>query len=169
MRVPSATDNILIACLHRLGHHPDEERLTWLYDIHLLCATLNPNDWDTLVNRAQNKNICCITLDALQICASVFDTSIPESTLNALDEADNLTEQSAFLLQRDRPQWQYFKHDIKSINGLQAKLGFIKETLFPSRDYLRHQMGTTSVLKAHLKRLKNGVRRFSRRPSSPIK
>ena len=169
VRTPSTIDNILIACLHRLGHHPDEERLTWLYDIHLLCATLNPKDWAKLVSRAQNKNICSITLDALQLCVKVFETSIPESTLNTLSGPDNLTEQSAFLLQRDHPQWQYFKHDIKSINGLKGKLGFIKETLFPSRDYLRHQMGTTSMLKAHLKRLKNGVKRFSRSPSSQDK
>src|SRR5207237_9649788 len=33
---PSHVDALLLGCIHRVVHHHDNERLIWLYDIHLL-------------------------------------------------------------------------------------------------------------------------------------
>lgn len=34
-------DALLLACIHRVAHHHDSERLLWLYDIHLLASAMD--------------------------------------------------------------------------------------------------------------------------------
>ena len=40
MRVPSAVDALLVACVHRVAHHPDFEKPIWVRDIHVLATGL---------------------------------------------------------------------------------------------------------------------------------
>ena len=56
-RVPSHACSLLLACVHRLGHHQQHERLVWLYDIHLLAGTLDEGGWDFVVSTARDRGI----------------------------------------------------------------------------------------------------------------
>ncbi len=162
--IPSAIDSLLIACLHRLGHHASEERIAWLYDIHLLAQSLNTSEWHTLTERAQSKQLCSITIDALRLCTQVFATRVPNKVIETLQQtiSNAALEPSQFLLQRDLPQWRYFLHDVKSIHSLRAKFAFVRETMLPSHDYLRQKTGTQWLVIAYFKRFKQGIRRLSR-------
>src|SRR5258706_549013 len=45
-RAPSYVDALLLACIHRVAHHHDSDRLVWLVDIHLLRARMSGPEHD---------------------------------------------------------------------------------------------------------------------------
>ncbi|GAA6138441.1 hypothetical protein NBRC116583_21880 [Arenicella sp. 4NH20-0111] len=158
--IPSFVDSLLIACLHRLGHHHTEERLTWLYDIHLLSAKLNPEDWKVFVRKAQLKQLTSISLNALDTAISYFSTSIPHQVLEELNINAAKYEPSRIFLNRKASALSLFISDVKAVKGLNGKLGFIFETFFPSPDYVRKKMRTKSTVKAYGLRATQGIKRW---------
>ncbi len=158
--IPNTVDNILIASLHRLGHHQNEERLAWLYDIHLLVQELDQDQWQSLLVKCANKQLAAITLDALQTCEALFNTSIDSESLTVLTQQASRFEPSQIFLQRDLAEWRYFLSDLTALPRIKDKWGFLNETLFPSPAYVRAQMGTQSTLLAYVQRLLRGFRRI---------
>lgn len=67
---PCPAHSLLIACLHLIGHHPGELRLLWLYDIHLLAASLSTGEcrrfMDQAMERPQVRAACHAALEATQ-------------------------------------------------------------------------------------------------------
>lgn len=51
---PCNVDNLLIACLHLIGHHGGGVRLIWLYDIHLLAASLGSAERERFLEKAMD-------------------------------------------------------------------------------------------------------------------
>jgi hypothetical protein len=157
--VPSRIDSLLIAAIHRLGHHALEERLVWLYDVHLLAESLDEQQWQALVRKAHEKQIAAITENTLCLSKTLLDTSIPNFVMQAL--SDHTDEPSAIFLKRNLPEWRFFLRDLQTMNGWRAKCGLLREHIFPNAEYIRQRMGTRSVLLGYLKRLIRGLRRVS--------
>jgi len=80
---PNSIDSLMIACLHRLGHHHTEERLTWLYDIHLLANSLTAAQWPVLAHLAKQRGLSALCLDGLKTSALYLGTN---ADTNALEE-----------------------------------------------------------------------------------
>lgn len=158
--MPSYVDCLLISCLHRLGHHHREERLAWLYDIHLLCDSLNPDDWEILVQKASDKGLIGITLDGLRCSRLYFSTNIPNHVSRTFEKSQTDLEASSIYIEKDTPEWRLFLLDVHSIEGFQGKWRFIIETMFPAPSYVKKQMNTDSALLAYLIRAKRGLTRF---------
>ena len=163
--LPSAVDSIIISSLHRLGHHANDERLIWLYDIHLLANSLNEDDWEELCLLCEDKKLAAITLDALATCNDLLGTHIPEESHEVLKKLARRGEPSKVFLQRQLSEWQTFKQDIKALDGITSKAQLIKEHAFPNRDYIEEQMGTDNLLKGHGKRLFRGMKRAIKKPN----
>lgn len=157
--IPSNVHCLLISSLHRLGHHQSEERLTWLYDIHILANSFDEPSWQQLVSQAKQKKLSAITLDALRHCIELLETPVPEYALKQLTENANLAEPSQLFLQRDLAERALFWHDLKSMPSLSAKAGLLVETFIPSPSYVRQQMNTRSALWGYLKRVIRGLKR----------
>lgn len=158
--IPCATHCLLISSLHRLGHHHSEERLTWLYDIHLLAISFTKTDWQTLIEQAKDKQLSAITLDALEHCKALLNTTIPALVLEQLSEgAKQVIEPSQLFLQRDLPERTLFWKDLKAMPSFWAKLGLMLETFIPSPSYVRQQMNTKSAIWGYLKRFIRGFKR----------
>lgn len=158
--IPSPVHSVLISSVHRLGHHQHEERLTWLYDIHLLADNLSERQWQQLINQAKTKQLSAITLDALKHCDELFSTPIPDFALTQLSNNSQNTEPSQLFLQRDLPEWTLFWHDLKALPSTRAKVGFLVETTAPSPRYIRQQMNTKYALWGYMKRFFRGLKRF---------
>lgn len=151
--IPSAVDSILLSCIHRLGHHTGDERLIWLYDIHILANILDEDSWEELCLLCEDKMIAAITLDALNVCKDLLNTDIPESAEKLLRELASRDEPSKLMLKRSTTQWQLFKQDLNSLDNYKLKAQLLKENLFPSSEYIRQSMQTDNVVKGHAKRL----------------
>lgn len=159
----SNSDHLLVACLHRLGHHQREERLAWLYDIHLLSNTLSPSQWNELADLASQKSLSALTYDALATCQDLFTTVFPEGLLASLKHSALKPEPSAVFLRRELPEWRIVWYELAALPSNKLRWQWLKETLFPSADYLRQQMGRESLLVAHIERTLRGLRRIFRR------
>jgi len=157
--IPSAVDCILLSCIHRLGHHANDERLIWLYDIHILVNSLDEDSWEELCLLCDDKQIAAITLDALLVCEDLLETYIPENSKTSLIELSQRDEPSKLVLQRNVSEWQLFKQDLESLDNIQLKAQLLKENLFPSSDYIRQSMKTDNLAKGHSKRLIRGLKR----------
>lgn len=162
IKIPSTVDSLLIASLHRLGHHQNEERLTWLHDIHLLASELTQSEWQQLCDKADYKKIAGITLDALQYCQSLLDTKIPSFAVSALEIHAREKEPSQVFLNRELPEWKIFLYDLRGLKGWQNKLRLIIENFFPNPDYIRQKMNTNNIMVAYLRRITRGLRRITR-------
>lgn len=159
IKTPSHVDSILISSLHRLGHHQHEERLTWLYDIHLLAASLSQAEWQHLLEKAQQKQLSGITIDALNLCKKVLDTVIPDEISQQMSHSATKPEASQLFLRRDLPERTLFWNDLKALPSITAKLSYLFETLVPNPEYIRQQMGTKYAAWGYLKRLVRGIKR----------
>jgi len=159
IRIPCPVDSILLAAIHRIGHHAHEERLAWLYDIHLLTQTLDESHWQQLCEKAAKKKIVAITLETLLLCHTVLQTNIPDVAQQQLTKLSQKTELSHFFLNRKLPEWRYFIHDLKGLDSHQQQLQFVIETLFPNPSYLKQQMHTDSLIKAYYQRSWRGLKR----------
>lgn len=160
IRVPHHIDSLLIASLHRLGHHNKEERLTWLHDVHQICNKLSDQDWDLLCQKARAKKLSGITLDALNYAERFFATPVPSRCMQSLRKAAESREASQVFLQRDLPEWRYFLADLNALSKFSDKVKLISENVLPSKHYVRQQMGSRSALFAYLKRAWRGIRRI---------
>lgn len=159
---PSNVDSLLIAALHRLGHHHREERLTWLLDIHLLAESLSEAQWQTFVTLAAEKRLATLSLDALSTSRSFLLTKLPDAVIDELIELAKEKEPSQILVHRDLPEYRYFINDLNALSDLQSKCRFVMETVFPNPAYIRHQMQTRFAAWGYIKRFIRGISRVSR-------
>ncbi len=160
-KIPNQVDSLIIACLHRLGHHHKEERLAWLYDIHLLANKLNAEQWQIMLTKAANKKLSAICLNGLSTTQRYFATHIPSQVIDELNALAAQPESSQLFLNRNASDLALMANDVKSINGLSGKVRFVIENVFPPADYMKKQMGTRSLISAYLLRFWRGLKRLS--------
>jgi len=157
VEIPSKIDSLLIAAVHRAGHHNKEERLAWFYDIHLLANNLSKPQWAILTEAAIDKKIANITVDALLASQKYFSTKLDTEALEHLQSIEN--EPSRIFLNTNLSERHYFWADLQSLQSVSKKFKFLQETLIPSPSYIRQQMGTRSATAGYIKRLVRGLKR----------
>ncbi len=157
IETPSIVNSLLIAAIHRAGHHNKEDRLAWFYDIHLLANCLNDSQWRALSESAIEKKVASITADALLTSQRYFDSKLNAQAIDRLRSAKD--EPSRIFLQTNLSERHYFWADLQSLKSMPEKLKFLQETLVPSPSYIRKQMGTRSALLGYAKRFIRGIKR----------
>ena len=141
MRVLSSVDALLVACVHRVAHHPDFEKPIWIQDIHLLATGLEPEEWRTFVERAVSRSIRAICLDGLRQAQARFQTAIPLEVLESL--GPRTKEPSAiFLRSRLRPVDRLLS-DCRALRPV-AAARLVQEHLFPPAAYMQASYGFSS-------------------------
>ena len=138
MRVPSAVDSLLVACVHRVAHHPDVEKPIWVRDIHVLATSLDTSEWTTFVERATNRSVCAISLQGLQRAQERFQTTIPVEVLRRL--AASREERSAVFLRPGLRPVDRLTTDLRVL-GPRAGVDLMREHLFPPPEYMYKTYG----------------------------
>jgi hypothetical protein len=132
---------LLLACIHRITHKPDqdENRLIWLYDLHLLSHALTETNWQEFVKTAAEKDVCAICLEGLRQTQSTLGTIIPAPVLSNLT-TQAIHEKIQPEIGASRTRLELAKlHDFPT---LRQRLQFIKENLFPGQDYMLRKYHT---------------------------
>jgi hypothetical protein len=137
MRVPSAVDSLLIACLHRV-HHPTFEQPCWIEDIHLLASRLAPSEWQAFIVRATSRSIRALCLQGLKRAEEQFQTALPLEVLTAL--STDASEASAVFLRNDVRPIDRLAADMREL-GPRAAARLMREHLFPPASYMRAKYG----------------------------
>jgi len=161
-RVPSDAASLLLACVHRLGHHQDNERLVWLYDIHLLAIRLDPHAWRHFAQIARERAIAAVCLDGLQAASRRFGTHIPDAVVATLRETDDNEPSRAYTARRQgrlRVLWV----DLHLLPRWTDRLQLLFEHAFPPPSFMmaryptRHRL-LLPILYVH--RLVTGARKW---------
>ena len=164
MFIPNNIDSLILACIHRIGHHADNERIIWLYDIHLLAESLSHEKWAMLIAKVRKKNVSQIVFDGISTSNALLDTKIDKSIYQALKKSLNTNEASAIFLDREQGHFKLFFNDLMFLPKWSQRLMLIKEHLVPDKEYLAAKSPSMPLSKAIFKRLID--RATKRKPKS---
>jgi hypothetical protein len=143
-------DALLLACMHRFGHiHAPfyvngnpiyaGDHLRWIYDIHLLCSTLNIERWAEFATLAKTKSMAEFCLDGLNTAREAFNTQIPAEAMDALRTAAGHEAASA---KRLRGGVSWFFANLRALPDLRQRIALIKQVAFPPAAYMMEKYQT---------------------------
>jgi hypothetical protein len=137
---PCAAHALLIACMHKASHRhspytvdgatcPDENRLIWLYDIHLLAQRLGDHEWQQLARLANERGLTQVCAEGLATASQVFG-GVP--LLQLIPPKNELP-------------WRYFNAgkrgqawlDLLALDGTRERIQWLRESLLPGREYMQ--------------------------------
>jgi hypothetical protein len=134
-RVPSHSSSLMVACVHRLGHHQQHDRLVWVYDIHLLAGTLDERGWDHVVSTALERGISAVCRHGLEATASRFGTAVPAPVLAALATRD-LDEPSRAYTERPQRRIDVLRADLRLLPRWRDRVQLVAEHAFPPMSFM---------------------------------
>ncbi|MCB1687089.1 MAG: nucleotidyltransferase family protein [Halioglobus sp.] len=135
-RSPCHEHALVLACLHRLAHVKDgeENRLIWLYDIHLLLQSLDEAQWQRFLACARDKGVAGACCDGVEHAADRFGIS----DRGAL-RREELRQLAALPGQHVVVHATMLERDIAQLRAAQGlrRVQLLGEYLFPPADYMQ--------------------------------
>ncbi|MDH3640244.1 MAG: nucleotidyltransferase family protein [Gammaproteobacteria bacterium] len=169
---PHPVAALLLACIHRVVHHPHIERLIWLYDMHLLVAHLPDAEQLRFAELARDKGIASICAASLDVCRSLLGTTLTDPARSVLREAAlQQTESSAVYLNPKRTLGRDVWLNLRYSRSWRARFGLIAETLFPPPSYLLGQRPNAHAALLpvyYVSRMLKGAARYVRRRGTSV-
>ena len=162
MRVPSAVDSLLIACVHRAAHHPDVEQRYWIEDIHRLASGFGRSEWETFTARAADRSVRTICFQGLKRAEALFQTAVPPEVLTALSAGPS--EASAVFVRNGLRPVDRLVADARAL-GLVGSARLLREHVLPPAHYMQAKYGVTSrawLPAFYVSRVLNGIRKWWR-------
>lgn len=132
---------LLLACMHRISHKPwsMENRLIWLFDIHLLCTRFTPVQWQEFHRLAIEKHIAHACLDGLNQTRTAFHTAVPGNVLSGLLQGSE-DEPLDAVMGTSRLSMELA--NLRSLPSWKARLQMLKEHLLPDSNYMLKKYDT---------------------------
>jgi hypothetical protein len=133
---PHHVHALLIACIHRIAHHDDDEELKWFVDIDLLASAFSDADWRRFVALAGERRVAAVCLHSLRRTAELLGTAIPEQATAALG-AEGPTLTAAYL--GGSSQAGMLAADLRALPSWRDRLRLLREHLLPPAEYMRRR------------------------------
>ena len=161
---PSPVASIVLACVHRLGHHQGQDRLIWLYDLKLLTAALTDAGWGELVTLASARGVAGLCLDGLRETKTRLGGELPAAVESSLSSAAPAEPSAIYLAGRVRRR-DVLVSDLKTLGSWPERMRLLREHAFPPVAFIQQRYGTSArwllpALYAH--RLVTGAFRWTR-------
>jgi hypothetical protein len=156
---PSLEDALLYACVHRVVHHHDVDRLIWLYDIHLLYDAV---DRDVFWRRAAERRVVTICRHSIVLAREWFGGEAGEMP------APVEHEPSAVFLDSDRTRAALLAGDLAALSSWRQRLEVLRTLAFPPVEYMEQAFDLRSralLPLMYVWRAVRGVARLFRRVS----
>jgi hypothetical protein len=161
-RAPGDAHALLLACLHLAGHHPGEERLIWLYDIHLLAQRLSAADRNRFALQCRELDAVPRCLPVLHLAREFFPSPALAETIALLPGGERAPSGRG-----GRPaRLTLLAEDLRDLPGWTQRLRLMKELAFPDAAYMRARYGFESGALLpfyYAKRIFTGAGRWLRR------
>jgi len=126
---------LLLACIHPVMHHRNDERLVWLYDIHLLASQLPAAALDRFAELAIAKRVAAISAHQLTAAREAFGTRIPDHLIATLVQTRSAERSAAYLAPGRR-----WRHELIScLQGLPSwtdRIRLLCEVVCPSPGFM---------------------------------
>jgi hypothetical protein len=133
----SAVHGLLLACVHRVAHHFDSQRLIWSYDVHLLATSLSPHDWRTVTALARARAVEGACLRGLLTASRCFGTVIPEAVVTALREGSRVEAGNAPFFGAHVRHAERILSDLRNVRSWRERWRLACQHAFPPGSYMR--------------------------------
>jgi hypothetical protein len=134
---PSHVDALLLACIHRVAHHHDNERLIWLYDIHLLREAMTAEEHERFWRLAAERRVVTICERSIELADEWFASVPHDRARDWLRDDERLRDEpSAAFLDRGRSRASALGGDLKALSW-RARLRRLRELALPPADFMR--------------------------------
>jgi hypothetical protein len=134
---PSHVDALLLACIHRVAHHHDIERLIWLYDIHLLREAMRADEHARFWRLAADRRVVAVCERSVELADEWFARAPHDRARDWLSASErNREEPSAAFLDPDRTRGAMLANDLKALSW-RARVRRIRELAFPPIGFIR--------------------------------
>lgn len=157
---------LLLACLHRVAHHYNSDRLIWFYDIHLLATAMSADGREDVADLARETRLESVCASGITAALARFAPDIPQGWVERLRTSGQDPGPTAVFLQDRRTKLHILLSDLRALPGWRAKLRLIEQHLFPPVAYMRraYAVSNPSLLPfAYVHRIVSGVRNWVRR------
>jgi hypothetical protein len=138
-RTAGPLHSLLLACIHPVMHHRNDESLIWIYDVHLLASRLSEREFEQFTELAFAKHVSTICSHQLTVARKCLGTRIPVSAMTRLG-AFNASEPSAAYLGPNRGWGDELISNMRGLPRWSDRLRLMREMALP---------GPTYVLKAY--------------------
>jgi hypothetical protein len=142
---PSHGDALLLACLHRVAHHHDNERLIWLCDIHLLRERMSPDEHAAFWRLAAERRVVTICERSIALAEEWFARASHDRAIDWLRDDERLRDEpSAAFLDRSRSRGAHLGADLKAL-GWRARMRRLRELAFPPIAFVRQSFPSAPI------------------------
>jgi hypothetical protein len=155
---------LLLALLHRAGHHPGSRNLLWLYDLHVLASRLGPEETKRVGEIAGARGLAPIATDGLEAARDCFGGAAVDPVIDALHPGE--PNRDAAVIHGPWTQAGVLRLDLDALPDWRARARLLREILFPSPRYIRSRYGVRSNLLLpgfYLWRVVSGMPKWLRR------
>jgi hypothetical protein len=140
VRTLSARHSLMLACMHRVGSEwHDQNRLIWIYDIHLLVSRMTSAELMLFANCAVERNVHTACYQGLSLAQKCFATEFPGELLPFLNMPQSirrLAHSNLWLLIAD---W-------KELPTAVDRCALLRELCFPSPQLLLRRYHKTNQM-----------------------
>jgi len=136
---------LVVALVHRAGHHPGSRNLLWLYDLHLLASRLSPLQVSQVQKIAAARGLGRIAAEGLAAARDWFGDDAADPIVDTL-RTQSATPDEAIVVQGPWTQARLLRLDLEALPDWRTRGRLIREHLLPSTSYMRARYGVRSNL-----------------------
>jgi hypothetical protein len=133
-------DALLLACVHPVMHHRKDERVLWMFDVHLLAERLSADQFDEFATVACTTKVAAICLHQLRRVQTLFSTRVPVRVLARL-AGTRKSEPSADYLASERRWHDELFSSVRGLPSIGPRSRLLRKVLMPSHDYMLGMYG----------------------------
>jgi hypothetical protein len=161
---------LLLACVHRVAHHHDSDRLVWLFDIALLRGRLSREEHERFWRLAAERDVLGVCRHSVALADS-WSVREPHDGAEEFLSGTELArdEPSRAFLAEEMTQGELLRADLKALSW-PARLRRLQQLAFPPAAFLQQSFGVRSRLLLpwlYVYRGARGVGRLFRRVGAP--
>jgi hypothetical protein len=134
-RTASGPHTLMLACIHPVMHHRNQERLIWLYDIDRLVRRLAEADLHRFATLAVDKRVSSICAQQLEAARGRFGTPSLQPVMTILTTS-SAGEPSAVYLRPERRWHHELFWNIRGLGGWKDRVRLLREVFLPDAKYM---------------------------------
>lgn len=145
-RALSHVDALLMACIHRVAHHHDSDRLIWLMDIDLLRERMSREEHERFWRLAAEGRVVAVCARSIAV-ADAWLSRTPHDLAEEWLSPDELTreEPSRVFLDRDITHGGVMAASLRALPW-RARIERLWQVAFPPAEFMRQRFGTRNAL-----------------------
>jgi len=133
---------LLIALLHRAGHHPGSDDLLWIYDIHLLAARLAPEEREPFTRITVERGHAALAHEGLTLAFRQYGSPVVSALATAVQPL--AADEGTARWREPSSLADMLQLDLRALPTWRARTSLLREHLLPRADYMRRKYNIRS-------------------------